>query len=67
MDAAPVRGSMRETTPVSISCSLLVNSSYIMPRSASRMPWMMTCLAAWAAMRPNFFVSTGMATVSPTL
>ena len=39
----------------------------IIPRSASRMPWMMTCLAAWAAMRPNFFVSTGMATVSPTL
>ncbi len=25
------------------------------PRSASRMPWMTTCLAVWAAMRPNFW------------
>ena len=38
MDTLPVLGSMRETSPVSISCCLELNSSYIIPRSASRMP-----------------------------
>ena len=37
-----------------------------MPRSASRMPWMMTCFALCAAMRPHFFVSTGTLTWPPT-
>ena len=37
-----------------------------MPRSASRMPWMMTCLAVWAAMRPKACVFTSTLTRSPS-
>jgi hypothetical protein len=31
------------------------------------MPWMMTCLAAWAAMRPNCLVSTARFSTVPAL
>ena len=63
---APERGSMRVTTPVRISCSLELNSSYIMPRSASRMPWMITWRAVWAAMRPKLRGLTSMRSTSPS-
>ena len=33
--------------------------------SASRMPWMMTCRAVWAAMRPKFRGLISMRTTSP--
>ena len=61
-----VAGSMRRTVPVRISCSFDENVSKTMPRSASRMPWMMTCLAVWAAMRPKAFVCTSTLTRSPS-
>ncbi len=39
--------------PVTMSPSRPAYSSYFMSRSASRMRWVMTCLAVWAAMRPK--------------
>ena len=38
----------------------------IRKQSAFLCPWMTTCLAVWAAMRPNFWTSTGMRMASPT-
>ncbi len=37
-----------------------------MPRSASRMPWMITWRAVWAAMRPKSRVRTSMRITSPS-
>ena len=49
-------GSMRSTVPIKISCCREEKLSKIMPRSASRMPWIMTCFAVCAAIRPKPFV-----------
>ena len=37
----------------------------MMSRSLSWMPWMIACLAVWAAMRPNTRGETGVSIVSP--
>ena len=63
--ALPFMGLTRVTSAVRISCSLEAYSSAIMPRSASRMPWMMTCFAVEVAMRPKSLVCTLMRTSSP--
>ena len=65
MDTEPVRSSTRVTEPVRISCSLAENSSNTMPRSASRIPWMITWRAVCAAMRPKFLGLISMRSTSP--
>jgi hypothetical protein len=47
------------TTPVMTSPTRSLNSSYWRSRSASRTFWKITCLAAWAAMRPNSIGGSG--------
>jgi hypothetical protein len=49
-DGAPLE---RWTVPVIRSPRWSSNSSKRLSRSASRIFWMMTCLAVWAAIRPN--------------
>ena len=66
MATEPLRSSTRVTVPVRISCSLAENSSKIMPRSASRIPCMITCRAVWAAMRPKFLGLISMRSTSPS-
>ena len=66
MATEPVRSSTRVTVPVRISCSLEENSSNTMLRSASRMPWMMTWRAVWAAIRPKFLGLISMRSTSPS-
>ena len=66
MATEPLRSSTRVTEPVKISCSLAENSSKIIPRSASRMPWIMTWRAVWAAMRPKFLGLISMRSTSPS-
>src|SRR5688500_1217090 len=53
--------STRLTVPFTISPMRLMYSSYIRSRSASRTFWTMTCLADWAAMRPNSIGGGGLA------
>ena len=48
-----VAPSKRLTTPDTISPICSSNSSWIASRSASRIFWMMTCLAVWAPIRPE--------------
>ena len=45
--------SVRLTTPLMISPTRSLNSSYCFLRSYSRTRWTMTCLAVWAGMRPK--------------
>ena len=58
--------STRLTTPVMTSLARSLNSSYWRSRSASRTFWKMTCLAAWAAIRPNSIGGSGSTMKSPT-
>jgi hypothetical protein len=55
-----VAPSNRVTTPDTMCPICSSNSSWIASRSASRIFWMITCLAVWAPMRPvNSAVSIG--------
>ena len=66
MATEPLRSSTRVTVPVKISCCLAENSAKIIPRSASRIPWMITCRAVWAAIRPKFLGLISMRSTSPS-
>ena len=59
--------STRLTVPLTISPTRLMYSSYMRSRSASRTFCTMTCLADWAAMRPNSMGGSGSVTKSPSL
>ena len=59
--------SILRTTPVTISPILGAKSLRIFSCSASRTFWKMTCLAAWAAMRPRVSAGRSTSTVSPSL
>ena len=48
-----VAPSNRDTTPETICPICSSNSSWSASRSASRIFWMITCLAVWAPMRPD--------------
>ena len=54
------------TSPESSSPTLEVNSSRIRVRSPSRTRWMMRCLAACTARRPNSTNGTSSSSMSPT-
>src|SRR6266849_1191478 len=54
------------TSPESSSPTLSVNSSRIRARSPSRTRWMMRCLAACTAVRPNASNGTSSSSTSPT-
>ena len=54
---------MRLITPVTKYSFLARKSSRICSRSASRTFWRMTCLAAWAPIRPNSTDSSGSSNV----
>jgi len=58
--------SARLTTPVTSSPTRSFHASTTCWRSASRTRWTMTCLAAWAAMRPNSGFSICSSIQSPT-
>ena len=45
--------SKRRTMPVMTSPLRSLYSLKMFSRSALRVPWIMTCLAVWAAMRPK--------------
>ena len=57
--------STRFTTPLMMVPTRSLYSSYWRSRSASRTFCTMTCLAVWAAMRPNSSVGSGSAMKSP--
>ena len=57
--------SKRRTMPVINSPFLSLNSWKVMSRSASRIFWITTCFAVWAAMRPSS--SVPMLTLKPKL
>ena len=58
--------SKRCTVPVASSPLRVLNSLKMLSRSASRTRWMMFCLAACAAIRPNFSDGSFASSSSPT-
>ena len=59
--------SVRLTTPLTISPTRSLNSSYCRLRSYSRTRWTITCLAVCAAMRPKSIGGSWSTRKSPTL